>query len=122
MDLEDIELRDNADESTRSNKRACVYFTTRHSAEKAFSNGKCWKGHSLQFTWLTSSNSSKEDPGRENPSSPSTKGSSDANSQPVGEGASLVSQKTTMSGDEKSENSERRDKNSDHVVPDDEMH
>lgn len=122
VDLEDIELGDNADESIGSNKCACVYFATRHSAEKAFSNGKCWKGHNMQFVWLTSSNVSKEDAGRENLSSPSTKGSSDANSQPVGEGASLVSQKTSVSGDEESENSERRDKSSDHVVPDDEMH
>lgn len=122
VDLEDIEMGDDADESIGSNKCACVYFTTRHSAEKAFSNGKCWKGQNMQFIWLTSINVSKEDTGRENPSSPSIKGSSDANSQPVGEAASLVSQKTTMSGDEESENSEQRDKSSDHVVPDDEMH
>ncbi|XP_042498449.1 zinc finger CCCH domain-containing protein 27-like isoform X2 [Macadamia integrifolia] len=46
---------------------ARVIFTTRHAAERAFLNGKCWQGHSLQFAWLaTSSNFTSEPGGREN--------------------------------------------------------
>lgn len=30
---------------------AHIGFVTRHSAEKAFANGKCWHGHNLQFAW-----------------------------------------------------------------------
>lgn len=40
------------------NVSACITFTTRRSAERAFQNGKCWQGHKLQFTWLTTSNHS----------------------------------------------------------------
>jgi RNA-binding protein 26 len=34
---------------------ACVTYTTRQSAEKAFIGGKSCKGHTLRFMWLTAS-------------------------------------------------------------------
>lgn len=34
---------------------ACVTYTTRQSAEKAFISGKSCKGHMLRFMWLTAS-------------------------------------------------------------------
>lgn len=34
---------------------ACVTYTTRQSAEKAFVGGKSCKGHALRFMWLTAS-------------------------------------------------------------------
>jgi RNA-binding protein 26 len=43
---------------------ACVTYTTRQSAEKAFIGGKSCKGHALRFMWLTAS------PGSNNHSRP----------------------------------------------------
>ena len=43
---------------------ACVTYTTRQSAEKAFIGGKSCKGHTLRFMWLTAS------PGSNNHSRP----------------------------------------------------
>lgn len=43
---------------------ACVTYTTRQSAEKAFIGGKSCKGHALRFMWLTAS------PGSNNQSRP----------------------------------------------------
>lgn len=43
---------------------ACVTYTTRQSAEKAFISGKSCKGHMLRFMWLTAS------PGSNNQSRP----------------------------------------------------
>ncbi|KAL6650703.1 hypothetical protein ACP70R_009628 [Stipagrostis hirtigluma subsp. patula] len=43
---------------------ACVTYTTRQSAEKAFIGGKSCKGHTLRFMWLTAS------PGSNNHSQP----------------------------------------------------
>lgn len=40
---------------------AQVSFTMRSCAEKAFINGKSWKGHALQFTWLSRSKSNNDD-------------------------------------------------------------
>lgn len=121
MDLEDLELQDSSDESVTSKTSARIYFTTRHSAERAFSQGKCWKGHNMQFIWLTPSNSTKDNGDRENPSSASSKGSSDANCQATGEVASTVSHKTAMSGDRDSEVLERRDGGAEPMVPDEEI-
>lgn len=45
---------------------ACITFTTRRSAERAFVSGKCWQGHNLKFTWLTSSNSVNGHSGKQN--------------------------------------------------------
>ncbi|KAK1440889.1 hypothetical protein QVD17_06722 [Tagetes erecta] len=64
-DLSKVEL-DNPEPAESNNEpgtdkhSARVYFRTRHSAEKAFSSGKCWNGHNLQFSWLKSSNINKD--------------------------------------------------------------
>ncbi|KAG6394248.1 hypothetical protein SASPL_144831 [Salvia splendens] len=59
--LEESELQETNDASVSSSDvSARVSFTTRRSAERAFSHGKSWQGHKLQFSWLTSINTSKE--------------------------------------------------------------
>ncbi|OVA20780.1 RNA recognition motif domain [Macleaya cordata] len=59
---------------------ACITFTSRHAAERAFSNGKCWQGQNLQFAWLTASRNFIDDHhgGTENFPTPTLKGLSDA--------------------------------------------
>ncbi|KAM7520845.1 hypothetical protein LguiB_019807 [Lonicera macranthoides] len=108
VDLEDLESNDAGDESAMSKTSAHISFRRRRSAEMAFLNGKCLKGHDLQFMWLASSNNSSKDIGvKENPSS-SSKGSSDTdNVRPAVEFASTVSPKDSISGE--SENLEKRD-------------
>ncbi|GMP30260.1 hypothetical protein CsSME_00005006 [Camellia sinensis var. sinensis] len=61
-DLSAIELEDveSSDLVASKNCSAHISFTTRHSAERAFVNGKCWQGHNLQLTWLPPSNSSND--------------------------------------------------------------
>ena len=83
-DLSTVELEDlDVSESEASKScSACITFTTRRSAERAFVNGKCWQDHNLKFMWLTSSNSRIDSGGREN--SPSTyKGHSEPDVQPA---------------------------------------
>lgn len=61
MVLEESEPQETNDASVSSSDvSARVSFTTRRSAERAFSHGKSWQGHKLQFLWLTSINTSKE--------------------------------------------------------------
>lgn len=62
-----------------SNRSALVTFTTRRSAEKAFSSANSWQGHSLQFAWMvpTSSSSSAHNAG-EISASKIPRGASDA--------------------------------------------
>ncbi|XP_042487020.1 zinc finger CCCH domain-containing protein 41-like, partial [Macadamia integrifolia] len=103
-----------------ANCSARITFATRRAAERAFLNGKCWQGHSLQFTWLaTSSNSGNEQGGRENspipnpgvpldaevPSKTSTSGSS---SSTTGKSAGTGSQDVPAAGDGDSRNSQGR--------------
>lgn len=57
MVLEGSELQETSDVS------ACVSFTTRRFAERAFLQGKSWQGHKLQFTWLSSTNNTGKDVG-----------------------------------------------------------
>ncbi|KAL3629192.1 hypothetical protein CASFOL_026414 [Castilleja foliolosa] len=71
-------LQDTNDASVSCNVSARVSFTARHFAEKAFSHGKSWQKHKLQFTWLSSVNSGKENGGPDNISAASNT-SSDAN-------------------------------------------
>ncbi|XP_068643445.1 zinc finger CCCH domain-containing protein 27-like [Aristolochia californica] len=81
-DLSQVEIEDpegdqvNTSELMPSSKcSACIFFTSRRSAEKAFQGGRCWRDYKLQFTWLTlSSSSGNTDNGRagENSSSAST--------------------------------------------------
>jgi RNA-binding protein 26 len=54
--LEDTEAH-NHDETLKPSLScsACVTFTTRQSAEKAFIGGKSCKEHTLRFMWLTAS-------------------------------------------------------------------
>ncbi|KAJ7970796.1 Zinc finger CCCH domain-containing protein 41 [Quillaja saponaria] len=59
VELEGLPVHDGSSESEASpHYSARITFTTRHAAERAFANGKCWKGHNLKFMWLTSSTSS----------------------------------------------------------------
>ncbi|KAM0022653.1 putative transcription factor C3H family [Helianthus debilis subsp. tardiflorus] len=101
VELDDLEPADSKNDSGTVKHSACVYFTTRQSAEKAFSNGKCLNGHNLQFSWLKSSNHGKNG---ETPSTP--KGNSDASVEPVVEIPKTDSQK---SGDEEAEKLEQKD-------------
>lgn len=96
----------NSSESeTSKDYSACITFTTRHSAERAFINGKCWEGHNLKFTWLASSISSNDRSGKEN--SPSTlKGSLDADVHPGEKLTCIVSQEAASSGIVEAENQE----------------
>ncbi|KAH7532473.1 hypothetical protein FEM48_Zijuj04G0023700 [Ziziphus jujuba var. spinosa] len=98
VELEDVETHDNSSESeTSKDCSACITFTTRRSAERAFINGKCWEGHNLKFTWLPSSISSNDRGGKEN--SPSTpKGLLDADIHPGEKPTSIVSQEAASSG------------------------
>ncbi|KAI3704802.1 hypothetical protein L1987_75031 [Smallanthus sonchifolius] len=74
VELYDLEPADGSNDPGTGKYSAHVYFRTRHSTEKAFSSGKCWNGHNLQFSWLKSSNL-----GKDNESHLSTsKGKSDA--------------------------------------------
>lgn len=57
VDLEDSEAIDGANALDSSKKcSARITFATRQSAERAFANGKCWEGHTLQLMWHRSSN------------------------------------------------------------------
>ncbi|XP_075674568.1 zinc finger CCCH domain-containing protein 41 [Castanea sativa] len=83
-DLSTVELEDIDVSESEASKicSACITFTTRRSAERAFVNGKCWQDHNLKFMWLTSSNSRSDSGGSEN--SPSThKGHSEPEIQPA---------------------------------------
>ncbi|XP_031405169.1 zinc finger CCCH domain-containing protein 41-like isoform X1 [Punica granatum] len=58
VEFKNIEANADLSESwTTKNCSACVRFTTRQSAERAFMHGKCWKGHYMQFLWLKSNDS-----------------------------------------------------------------
>ncbi|MCL7051404.1 hypothetical protein MKW94_002399 [Papaver nudicaule] len=75
VELEDFEPRNNSASSELSDSRSArVTFTTRRSAEKAFTNGKCLQGHNLKFMWLTTSSNSTSNSGRESSLTPTTKG------------------------------------------------
>nr|KYP54841.1 Zinc finger CCCH domain-containing protein 41 [Cajanus cajan] len=59
VELEDVQVNDS------SQQEAHLTFTTRWAAEKAFTNGKCWKDQNLKFMWLTPSSSSNATGSRE---------------------------------------------------------
>ncbi|KAK6155215.1 hypothetical protein DH2020_009463 [Rehmannia glutinosa] len=88
VELEESEKETN-DASVSSNVSARVSFTTRHFAEKAFSHGKSWQGHKLQFMWVPSINSGKE--------------SGDANVQPSEKDAPTLYHKTAALGTDEPE-------------------
>lgn len=81
-----------------------ITYGSRRSAERAYINGKCWQGNNLQFTWLTSSNSSN-DPSSKETSSSTLKGTIEADVQ-TGELECSVSPEVIASGDKESKNSE----------------
>ncbi|KAK7316464.1 hypothetical protein VNO77_35520 [Canavalia gladiata] len=59
IELEHVQVNDSSQQEPH------VTFTTRWAAEKAFSNGKCWKDHNLKFMWLTHTNASNATASRE---------------------------------------------------------
>ncbi|KAI3981476.1 hypothetical protein MKX01_007403 [Papaver californicum] len=79
IEVEDFEPRNiSASPELSDSHSARVTFTTRRSAEKAFTNGKCLQGHNLKFMWLTSSSNSTSNSGRESSSTSTTKGPPEA--------------------------------------------
>lgn len=81
---------------------ACVTYTTRQSAEKAFIGGKSCKGHTLRFMWLTASPGSNNHSGPQNFSVPvrassisgHTQSISSESPSPVGKVSSLATSVT----------------------------
>ena len=70
VELEDVENEDDdIGSETLKNCSAIIIYSTSHLAERAYVNGKCWQGNNLQFTWLTSSNSSDDPSSKETSSS-----------------------------------------------------
>lgn len=118
IELDDLEHVDDKIDPQTAKYSARVYFTTRHSAEKAFSSGKCWNGHSLQFSWLKSSNRSKDG---ESPVS-SSKGNSDASARTVVNVPNADSQRPATSGDGESEKVEQMNIEKEHTEPDESNH
>ncbi|KAG8477247.1 hypothetical protein CXB51_030667 [Gossypium anomalum] len=71
VELEDVENEDDVMVSeTLNDCSARITYSTCHSAEKAYANSKCWQGHNLQFSWLTSSNSNNDPISKETSSAP----------------------------------------------------
>ncbi|KAH6792155.1 hypothetical protein C2S52_002632 [Perilla frutescens var. hirtella] len=95
--LEGSELQESNDASVSSDVSARVSFTTRRSAERAFSHGKSWQGHLLQFSWLSSINTGKE-VGSSGKLPVTSNVPSDVYTQPSGADASTDDQKTVASG------------------------
>lgn len=108
-DLSAVELEDEPSDydgvgsETLKNCSACVTFTTRRSAERAFLNGKCWQGKNLKFVWLTSSTFSNEPGSGQNSSTPNCLVDTD---QSVEKLACSDSQEASASGNGEPENSE----------------
>ena len=81
---------------------ACVTYTTRQSAEKAFIGGKSCKGHTLRFMWLTASPGSNNHSRPQNTSVPvrassisgHTQSISSESPSPVGKVSSLATSVT----------------------------
>ncbi|KVI09192.1 zinc finger CCCH domain-containing protein 41-like isoform X1 [Cynara cardunculus var. scolymus] len=121
VELDSLDPADGNNDPGTAKYSARVYFTTRHSAEKAFSSGKCWNGHNLQFSWLKSSNLSKDRANGESPL-PTSKGNSDASVGPVVEISKTDSQKPATSGDGESEKIEQKDIDKQHKEPDESNH
>lgn len=105
VQLDDVEpIEGDADPKT-SKVSACIYFTTRHAAEKAFWSSKSWKGHNLKFVWLNLSNTIKDRVTKE-ASSPNSNGSSVSSTDPGVETSKSISQEPSISGDGESEKTE----------------
>ncbi|MFQ6665942.1 hypothetical protein Gotur_032482 [Gossypium turneri] len=105
VEIEDVENDNDMGSEAMNNCSIVITYGTRRSAERAYVNGKCWQGNNLQFTWLTSSNSSN-DPSSKETSSSTPKGTLEADVQTEGELEFSVSPEVIASGDKESKNSE----------------
>ncbi|XP_012459372.2 zinc finger CCCH domain-containing protein 41 [Gossypium raimondii] len=105
VEIEDVENDNDMGSEAMNNCSIVITYGTRWSAERAYVNGKCWQGNNLQFTWLTSSNSSN-DPSSKETSSSTPKGTLEADVQTEGELEFSVSPEVIASGDKESKNSE----------------
>ncbi|MBA0666037.1 hypothetical protein Goklo_002494, partial [Gossypium klotzschianum] len=105
VEIEDVENDNDMGSEAMNNCSIVITYGTRRSAERAYVNGKCWQGNNLQFTWLTSSNSSN-DPSSKETSSSTLKGTLEADVQTEGELEFSVSPEVIASGDKESKNSE----------------
>ncbi|KAJ9540560.1 hypothetical protein OSB04_027066 [Centaurea solstitialis] len=121
VELDGLDPADGNNDPGTTKYSARVYFTTRHSAEQAFSSGKCWNGHNLQFSWLKSSNLSKDHANGESPLATS-KGNSDASVGPMVEISKTDSQKVATHGDGESETIEQKDIDKQDTEPDESNH
>ncbi|KAF6157440.1 hypothetical protein GIB67_004378 [Kingdonia uniflora] len=73
------------------NYSARITFATRRSAERAISNGICWQGRNLQFSWLKSSNNSSSNGHSVREKSPVPKPKGDSIGEHLGETATPIS-------------------------------
>ncbi|XWS30386.1 hypothetical protein CRYUN_Cryun24cG0113000 [Craigia yunnanensis] len=105
VELEDVENEDDIGSEATKNCSAIITYSTCHSAERAYINGKCWQGNNLQFTWLTSSNSSN-DPSSKETSYSTPKEPLEADVQTEEKLACSVSLEVVASGNGESENSD----------------
>nr|GEU79947.1 zinc finger CCCH domain-containing protein 41 [Tanacetum cinerariifolium] len=105
VQLDDVEPIEGDVDSKTSEVSACIYFTTRHAAEKAFLSSKSWKGHNLKFVWLNLSNTKKDRVTKE-AFLPTFNGSSVSSTDPGVETSKSISQERSMSGDGESDKTE----------------
>ncbi|KAJ9135331.1 hypothetical protein P3X46_032528 [Hevea brasiliensis] len=108
VELEDVDAC-NTDIDRSQMPKSCsarVTFTTRHSAERAFLNGKCWQGNNLKFTWVTSSTAGSDISVKENIPS-AFKCTVDTDVQPTEKLACAGSQEASASENGEPETSER---------------
>ncbi|GJR02142.1 zinc finger CCCH domain-containing protein 41 [Tanacetum coccineum] len=105
VQLDDVEPIEGDVDSKTSEVSACIYFTTRHAAEKAFLSSKSWKGHNLKFVWLNLSNTKKDRVTKE-ASLPTSNGSSVSSTDPGVETSKSISQERSMSVDGESDKTE----------------
>ncbi|XP_022774394.1 zinc finger CCCH domain-containing protein 41-like isoform X2 [Durio zibethinus] len=105
VELEDVENEDDdMGSGVLENCSALITYSTHHSAERAYVNGKCWQGNNLQFTWMTSSNSSNDPTGKETSSSmPKEPSEADVRTE---EKLASSSQEVVAAGNGESENSD----------------
>ncbi|KAJ8775067.1 hypothetical protein K2173_020071 [Erythroxylum novogranatense] len=109
VELEDVEPCDDIDESESESLRsrsARVTFTTRLSAERAFSNGKFWEGNNLQFMWVQLSTQNKDHDGREN-SVAAPKGPKKVDTEPAEGTTQMDLKEACASGNEEHQHPER---------------
>ena len=90
--LEDAEAHNHDTTLPSLSCSACVTYTTRQSAEKAFITGKSCKGHMLRFMWLTASPGSNNQPRPQKNSIPVRAAESPS---PVGKVSSTVTSGTS---------------------------